>query len=84
MVRMLGRAQGSHCPSCHGRPGVDCNDKGTSTRHQKRIERREWTHEAIMEVAREQIDRWRGALDALAAYDHLAGGEPDASEPQRP
>lgn len=40
MARMLGRVQGSHCPSCHEKPGVDCADKGTSTRHQKRIEDR--------------------------------------------
>ena len=60
MARMLGRMQGSHCPSCHGVAGVDCADKGTSTRHQKRIE-----HEEIMEIARQEIDRWRDALDEL-------------------
>lgn len=39
-----------------------------------------------MEIARQQIQRWRPALDAMAANDHnrMAGGEPDATEPQRP
>lgn len=60
MARMLGRAQGSHCPSCHDKPGVDCADKGTSTRHQKRIE-----HAEIMALAHAEIERWREALDEM-------------------
>lgn len=42
MARMLGDMQGSHCPSCHGKPGVDCPDTGRGSREQKRVEERDW------------------------------------------
>lgn len=40
MTRMLGDLHQPWCPYCHGKPGMDCPDRGKDTRAAKRTEKR--------------------------------------------
>lgn len=76
MARMLAAMEGSHCPSCHAKPGPDCYDKGKGTRHRKRIEQRQVAAEVRDVLA--APSPWVPYVD-LSDCEHGCNGSPCGS-----